>query len=185
MKLSGLAVRSQKSASSQSAGAHHHDLPVAATAVTGELFIEDAERALLTQPQVAVPLVQMFAPGVYWRMVDMPAGSLIIGHRHKTEHFNVVMTGRALVSMHNEHGEVVTEEIVAPCVFVSKPGVRKVLLILEDMKWGTIHPTHETDEAKLEALLIEKSEGWLAHEEEVRALAQARAILQERKQPEA
>jgi hypothetical protein len=46
------------------------------------------------------------------------------------------------------------EWIEGPCTFVSAAGVRKVLFILEDMEWTTVHPTGETDLPKLEELLV-------------------------------
>ena len=122
--------------------------------------IERAEAELLKLPQLDCPLTHKFAPGVYMREILMPAGSFIIGHEHKTEHFNVVLSGRARVMM-----DGVVEEIVGPCTFVSKPGVRKVLYILEDMRWATVHPTRETDLDKLDRKLIRKSEAWLSANE--------------------
>jgi hypothetical protein len=122
--------------------------------------IEAVERELLKLEQREIPLTQLFAPGVYWREVCMPADTFVIGHEHKTEHFNVVLTGRAAVMM-----DGVMHEIVAPCVFVSKPGVRKCLRIFEDMRWATIHPTHETDPEALAELLIVKSSAYREHAE--------------------
>jgi len=85
----------------------------------------------------------------------MPKGSFVIGHKHKTKHFNIVLSGRARVMCNNE-----ISEISAPHIFVSGEGVRKVLYIIEDMKWATIHPTDETDLDNLEQILIEKSDCW-------------------------
>jgi quercetin dioxygenase-like cupin family protein len=100
-------------------------------------------------------VVHRFAPGVYMREVFMPKGTFVIGHQHKTKHLNIITKGRALVAM---NGEV--HEVVAPCTIVSEPGVRKVLLIGEDMLWATIHPTNETNILKLEQELITKSEAY-------------------------
>lgn len=118
--------------------------------------IEQAEKALLEFPQLDCPLTHKFAPGVYLREIFMPAGTIVIGHEHKTAHFNVVLAGRARVMM-----DGVVEEIVAPCTFVSQPGVRKVLYILEDMRWATVHPTKETRIDKLERKLVKKSLAWV------------------------
>lgn len=120
--------------------------------------IEAAEAALLTLPQVECELTHRFAPGVYYREVVMPKGSFIIGHCHRTAHFNVVTEGAARVMM-----DGVVEEIKAPAVFRSEPGVRKVLYIREDCRWATIHPTEETDLVKLEEELIVKSRSFLEH----------------------
>ncbi len=127
--------------------------------------VERVEEHFLKYPQIDCPLVHRFAPGVYLREITMPAGSFIIGHQHNTEHFNIITKGRALVMM-----DGVTETIVAPCVFASGVSVRKVLYILEDMTWTTVHPTHETDLNKLETELITKSETYMKHLEDLSAL---------------
>lgn len=83
----------------------------------------------------------------------MPAGSVIIGHEHTTEHFNIVLTGRALVLI---DGKIST--VKAGDVFKSGAGVRKALLIKEEMRWLTVHGTDETDVSKIEEKLTVKSE---------------------------
>ncbi len=122
--------------------------------------IESAEAAFLEAPQVDMPVTHRFAPGVYAREIFMPAGTFVIGHEHRTKHFNIVLTGRARVMVDNE----VVREIAAPDVFVSEAGVRKVLNVLEDMRWLTVHPTDETNIEQLEALLIRKSGRFLEHQ---------------------
>jgi len=129
--------------------------------------LDELALSLLHLPQVDCPLVHRFAPGVYLREILMPAGTFVIGHLHKTEHFNIVLRGRAIVMIDGE-----TQEIVGPCTFVSGPGVRKVLYIKEDMVWQTIHPTHETNMARLEEDLIVKSGAYEAHLEDLRSLRQ-------------
>lgn len=144
------------------------DVTLTVAATLGDVSnagIEAVESRLLSLPQVEVPLSHHFAPGVYVREVVMPAGSFIIGHEHRTEHFNIVLTGRALVMM---DGEV--ETIAAPCVFVSKPGVRKVLYIQETMRWATVHPTEETDPTRLHELLVIKSDSYRTHEADLARL---------------
>lgn len=127
--------------------------------------IERVESELLKLPQVDCPLVHRFAPGVYLREIFMPAGIFVIGHEHKTEHFNIVTEGCARVMM-----DGVAEVISAPCTFVSGAGVRKVLYIEQDMRWITVHPTNETDLEKLEAELIVKSPSFMQHLDDLKAL---------------
>ena len=127
--------------------------------------IEAIEEQLLNFPQVECPLKHNFAPGVYMREITMPAGSLIIGHEHLTEHFNVVLTGKARVMI-----DGVIEDLIAPCYFISKPNVRKVLYILEEMKFATIHPTEETSVDVLESTLVRKSNCFIKHEEAIKLL---------------
>lgn len=129
--------------------------------------LEQIESKLLHYPQVEVPLTHRFAPGVYLREVMMPAGSLIVGHEHKTRHFNIVLTGKATVMM-----DGVLREIEAPCTFVSEPGVRKVLYIHEDMRWQTVHPTEETDVPTLEKQLVVHSQSFRQHAKELEQMRQ-------------
>jgi quercetin dioxygenase-like cupin family protein len=124
--------------------------------------IENAEEIMLKQEQVEVPLHHAFAPGVYLRQVVMPKGSLVVGHEHKTEHFNIVLSGHASVMM---NGEV--QEIRGPSIFVSKAGVRKVLLIHETMIWATIHPTNETNLEVLDEQLVTKSNAFINSQKEI------------------
>lgn len=106
---------------------------------------------LAKYPQTNCPVVSRFAPGVYLREIFMPADTIVIGKVHRTEHFNVLIRGACLIV----HDDGSREELRAPMTFVSKAGVQKVLYILEDMIWQTVHPTTETDLVKLEAELIE------------------------------
>lgn len=108
-------------------------------------------RELAKLPQVECPVKHFFAPGVYVREIFMPAGSIVIGKIHKTEHFNLLESGRCLI----RHDDGQVEVLQAPLTFVSKAGVQKILYIEEDTVWKTIHVTSETDLVKLEELLIE------------------------------
>lgn len=105
-------------------------------------------------PQTECPLTHRFAPGVYLREIFMPAGTVVIGKIHRTEHFNVLIRGACLIV----HDDGAREELRAPLTFVSKAGVQKVLYILEDTIWQTVHPTTETDLARLETELIQPYE---------------------------
>ncbi len=131
--------------------------------------IEDLIGLIAPLPQVQCPLEHKFAPGVYVREILMPAGSVIIGRKHKTEHFNVVLTGRARVFM---NGSV--HEVVAPCIFSSPAGTQKVLYILEDMRFATIHATEETDVDKMEDLLGERSQALEDYKKSVAEIGDAK-----------
>lgn len=106
-------------------------------------------------PQVECPVEHFFAPGIYIREIFMPAGTMVIGRIHKTEHFNVLIEGRARVVI---DGEV--HELSAPCTFVSRAGISKVLNVIEDCRWQTIHanPENLTDVEVLESQLVRKPE---------------------------
>lgn len=139
-----------------------------------EGVVERMERQMLELPQANIPLDHSFSDGVYCRTVRMPAETLVIGHRHKTRHLNIVSTGRALVSL---NGEI--RELVAPCIFESDPGVRKVLLIVEEMVYSTVHVTSERDLDKLEEALIEKSAPFVEHQLKLEAQKLREAVNSE------
>lgn len=125
--------------------------------------LERIEAQLLAQPvQAEHELKHSFAPGVYLREITMFAGTILIGHEHKFEHFNVILTGKALLYM---DGKVT--EVTAPCYFKSGAGVRKVLYIVEEMRWATIHTNEdeERDVDTLEERLITKSATFKSFEE--------------------
>lgn len=90
-----------------------------------------------------------FAPGVYARQYFIPAGSVVIGKIHKTEHFNIICKGKCSVS--TEDGPMILE---GPCVTVSRAGVKKAVYAFEDTTWITIHVTEETDPDKIEKEVI-------------------------------
>ncbi|WP_208630870.1 SET domain-containing protein-lysine N-methyltransferase [Ralstonia insidiosa] len=111
---------------------------------------------MLSAPQVECSVVHHFGPSLYVREVHMPAGALAIGHYQRFEHLNVFLKGRVL--MLKADGS--TEELVAPMMFVGKPG-RKAGYVLEDVIWQNIYATDETDIEKLEAHFLDKSDAFL------------------------
>lgn len=108
------------------------------------------ERYLEEQPQAEIEVINRFAPGVYTREMIVPAGTLLTGMIHKTEHISIFLEGRMLVP-DDKGGSV---EIVAPIVENAMPGIKRVGLALEQVRWITVHPTEETDIHRLEQMLV-------------------------------
>ena len=120
--------------------------------------IDDLEAKLLGEPEFDCPVTHRFGPGVYIREVLMPKGAYIIGHRHKTTHVNIMLTG--VLGLLNEDG---TETLLrAPQTFVAQPG-RKMAFIYEDVIWQNVHATDETDVEKLEEMFLDMSPAFLEH----------------------
>lgn len=127
-------------------------------------------------PQVECPLKHYFAPGTYIREIFMPAGLVVIGKIHKTEHFNIIQKG--CVSLFGADGS--REVLRGPMTFVSKPGVQKVLYIHEDTVWSTVHITEERDLERLEAALIEPHSSYPKFDRTAEREAIAQAAASER-----
>lgn len=98
--------------------------------------------------------VHIFSNGLYCRELTIPAGALIVGAVHKTQHVVVVSAGTITV-WSEERG---LDTITAPYTYVSEPGARRVAFALEDTVWTTFHPTTETDLDALERQLVEYRE---------------------------
>ncbi len=130
-----------------------------------KLGANELEKLLLQEEQADCPLVHRFAPGIYIREVTLPAGTLAIGHRHLTEHANILLKGRVLILNSDGTGS----EVAAPFMYVSPPG-RKVVYALEQVVWQNIYATTETDVEKLEAEFLDKSDSWI-HDHELRQQA--------------
>lgn len=120
--------------------------------MSNDMQINDLAQQLLQEPQVDCPLTHYFCNGVYLRQITMPQDTFVIGKIHKTEHFNIVLKGKARVYM-----DGVVSDIEAPCIFPSGVGVQKVLYIVDEMVWATIHATNETDISMIESSLVHDS----------------------------
>jgi hypothetical protein len=118
------------------------------------LSADELEAAIRAEPGHLTaddfPVVHHFAPGVYMRELTMPAGLVVLGKIHKTEHLNLITQGRVSFTA----GDGTVHHVEAPYTFVSKPGIQKMLYVHEATTWLTVHPTMETDLTKLEAELI-------------------------------
>jgi hypothetical protein len=108
---------------------------------------------------VDCPLTHRFTPGLYTREILMPAGTMVTSMIHKTKHQFMVIQGKVSVFSEND-GEQIIE---APYVGYTLPGTRRVLLIHENTRWITCHPTNvqpidDTDKAIEEAVSLITSE---------------------------
>lgn len=111
-------------------------------------------------PQVEMPLTHLFCDGIYIREIFMPAGTLVIGEIHKTEHFNVLLSGE--VTIFTIEG---VERVSAPHRFISQPGIQKVLLIHVDCIWQTVHATESKNVPEIEKTLISETYDDLINDE--------------------
>lgn len=120
-----------------------------------QITVEDydaLEEAMLEREQAPHSVQHHFAPGVYVREATLPAGAVVLGHAHNEGGLNIALSGEAYVKVDGK-----LHHVKAPCVLHSSQGTRKLAYVIKEMRWASIHPTTETDLAKLEALLITPS----------------------------
>lgn len=126
--------------------------------------ILDLQDAMLADPRFDkeckdFPVKHFKAPGMIGRQMLIPKGSVIVGKIHKHAHLNQISYGHVRVA--TEFGDM---EIKGPHTFTSEPGVKRVVVALEDTLWTTFHlnpndydPESEEDMKRLENEIIAKS----------------------------
>ena len=116
-----------------------------------QLSLVALENELLNMEQVETTLEHSFSPGIYVRQLFIPAGALIIGKRHRYETCNMLLKGELSLYMGPNRP---AKKISAPCVFNSKPLVKKMGYAHTDVIFANVHPTNETDLEKIEEEFI-------------------------------
>lgn len=96
--------------------------------------------------------VNHFAEGLYGRELHMPAGMIITSKIHKQSHFTFVLKGKAQVIDPLNGGQL----IEAPCFMKTEPGTKRILKILEDSVWMTVHAADSQDEAEIQEEILAK-----------------------------
>lgn len=111
------------------------------------------ETAILTLPQVEMPLTHHFAPGIYAREMFVPKGGVLTGRVHKFTHLSIMSKGD--LSVVTEDGVI---RVQAPFTLVAPAGTKRAMYAHEDTVWTVILPTTETDVDKIEELFTAGSD---------------------------
>ena len=80
------------------------------------------------------PLKHSFADQIYVRQMSMKQNSFLVGAIHKHLHVGFLLTGHITVVTENS-----TEEYIAPCYTVSKPGSKRIIFANEESIFVNIH----------------------------------------------
>ena len=105
---------------------------------------------LMAGPQVELKTEHYFNGGMYCRNVFRPAGTIIVGKIHKSDHLFMCTSGEIIAW--SEKGMVTLK---AGDVVESKAGTKRVTLAVVDSIGVTVHKTDKTDLNEIEAELIE------------------------------
>lgn len=93
--------------------------------------------------QVEFPLEHYFTPTQYARRIYVPAGATVVTAVHKSEHMTIALKGHCVVI--DEIGD--RHDVVAPMVFVTKPGTQRAVYAVTDTEWVTVHTYTEEDKS--------------------------------------
>ncbi len=99
-------------------------------------------------------LTHIFTPGLYTRIFFMPAGIYVVSKIHKTEHPFVILTGEVEVSVDAGQSQL----LKAPYTGITKAGTRRILKIIKDTNWLTVHATDIVPESNSEEDIIKAAE---------------------------
>ena len=111
--------------------------------------IERLEALILQCPQTDLKTTHHFSPGLYAREMFIPAGTVLTGAVHKTEHMALFVGD---ITVWTEHG---MQRITGHQTFVSKAGAKRVGYAHADTWCTGFFVTDETDIDALEAALVE------------------------------
>ena len=119
-------------------------LKIANTEKTVVEGMEEIKNFLMdpTTEQTELPLKHSFAPGVYAREMEIPAGTLLIGKIHKHRHHNFLMKGSIIVLTETNGVEV----LQAPLMIVWDEGTQRIGYAVTDTIWTTIHENKDNSE---------------------------------------
>lgn len=97
---------------------------------------------------IQAPLKHEFSDGLYTRTIKMPANSRFTTLVHKFSHPFFVLIGKVAVFSENDAAQM----IEAPYRSITKSGTRRVLHVLEETVWSTVHrtdivPENDSEEA--------------------------------------
>ena len=120
------------------------ELKIANTEKTVVEGMEEIKNFLMnpTTEQTELSLKHSFAPGVYAREMEIPAGTLLIGKIHKHKHHNFLMKGSIIV-LTEANG---VELLQAPLMIVSEEGTQRIGYAVTDTVWTTIHENKDNSE---------------------------------------
>ena len=125
------------------------------------------ETEFLKMPQVECEITHNFADGIYARERFAKADTLIIGHRHRKETLSILLKGEMSVYM-DEGGPV--KRIVAPCIWTTGAGAKRMTYSHTDTILVTVHPTKEADLEKIEQECVIPEEEYLIEQSALKAL---------------
>lgn len=98
---------------------------------------------------VDTPLTHYHTDSLYGRRIVVPAGSVFTTMVHKTDHIAVALRGHIVFV--DQDG--VEHEVRAPEVMVTKAGTQRVITVLEEVEWVTVHHCTEQNDDKVKDYL--------------------------------
>ena len=90
-----------------------------------------------------------FSAGVYAKETRIPAGYVLVQHKHKFDHLSILASGSIELMV-----DGVRSEVHAPACLTIEANKHHGVKSLTDVVWYCIHATDCTDEDKIDEVLI-------------------------------
>ena len=132
--------------------------------------IDQLANAMKDLPPVALPLRHVLTPDLYTRIIFMPAGAVVVGMKHKTNHPYFIMQGRAEVLKARPDGSWEVEGLLTTgYIGITTKGTQRFLRVLEDMVWAAVvaNPDNLEDPDEIAAtIMIEQDDDYLRNKDD-------------------
>lgn len=90
-----------------------------------------------------------FGGGVYAKETKVPAGWILVQHKHEHDHLSVLASGTVEILIDGQRSE-----LTGPACLMIKAGKHHGVKALTDVAWYCIHATDCTDETEVDEVLI-------------------------------
>lgn len=108
---------------------------------------------------IEIPVNHRVTEGMYTREAYAPAQTLLTSMRHKTDHQFIISKGSVIVFTDG----LGWNRMDAPFHGETKKGTRRLIYVLDDVVWTSLHPTDKTDVSEIEQDLVEYNNKLLIH----------------------
>lgn len=99
-------------------------------------------------------ILHHFSDNLYAKETKIPAGHVLVQHKHKFSHLSIVAQGTVEVSVDDDNGGRLVRRMTAPVCLEIKEGKNHSVVAITDVVWYCIHSTSEKDESKIDEVLI-------------------------------
>lgn len=90
-----------------------------------------------------------FSSGVYAKQMVLPKDYFVISHSHNFDHLSILASGSVIVRTDESE-----QQYDGPACLTIKANTHHEITALTDSVWFCVHATEETDESKVDEVLI-------------------------------
>lgn len=113
--------------------------------------VSDRFKEMLGTFEVDLGIKHHFSSGVYAKQMHIPSGYVVGSHSHNFDHLSLLASGEVIVKTDDSEAKY-----IAPAVITIDKHKNHEIHALKDSVWFCIHATEETDESKVDEVLIMK-----------------------------